>query len=300
MGEQEHSARRLVPVALFVAVCSISFASIFFRKAAPTHPLVCAGLRLAVAAVLLAPLTVRAALNGRLAGRQLFYALGAGLAYGVHFGAWVTSLTLTTVAASVTLVTTTPLILAFAGVITRKDRPDRRLGFSIGLAFFGLLIIGSKDLHQGAGALTGDALALLGAAAMASYMLIGRKLGDELDLWAFTGVATAVGAVALLTTALILGIPLQPASTESFVFIALAALLPQLVGHSLLTWSLRHARPATVSMAVVGHAVGATLLAWIWLSEIITARIALGCVLTLAAVALAIAARPLMKLDEDR
>jgi len=282
------SEARLTAPALFIAVLAISFAAIFFRKAEPTHPLVAAGIRLAVAAIVLLPLTVRSIAAGRVHRRLVESAVAAGFLYGLHFGAWVTSLTLTTVAASVTLVTTTPLLLAIVGTVTGRDRPGRRLWVSLALAFVGLAFIGGADLTLGSGVLLGDALALLGAAAMASYLIVGRRLGDSMDLWAFSGIATAVGAAVLLGGANLLGVPIRAASTEALVYLVLAALLPQLVGHNLLTWSLRHTTPSVVGMAVVGEPVGATILGWIILGETIRFPVGAGCAITIAAVILAI------------
>ncbi len=102
------ATRRLLIPGLFVAVTAVSFAAIFFRKASPTHPLVAAGLRLAFASVLLSPWLLSAWRRGTLTRTVLLHGSVAGLFYGVHFGAWVSSLTLTSVAASVTLVTATP------------------------------------------------------------------------------------------------------------------------------------------------------------------------------------------------
>jgi len=278
-----------VPAALFVAVVAISFAASFFRKAMPTHPLVMAGLRLTVAAVCLAPFTIRGLRRGTLRGRSLRGGLLAGVLYGVHFGAWVTSLTLTSVAASVTLVTTTPLLLGVIGWITGRDRPDRRLWLGLAVAVSGLVLIGSADLGKGLDNLAGDGAALLGMAAIAGYFLVGRALaGDRFDLLAFSGLACAVGAAVLMITAVVTGIPLAPASSEAMLWITLSALLPQLVGHNLLTWALRHATPSQVAMAVVGEPVGATLIGWIWLREAVGPVEALGCGLTLLAVAVVV------------
>lgn len=277
-----------VPVALFVAVVAISFAASFFRKAMPTHPLIMAGLRLTVAAVCLAPFTIRGLRRGSLRGGVLRGGLLAGVLYGVHFGAWVTSLTLTSVAASVTLVTTTPLLLGVVGWITGRDRPERRLWLGLAVAASGLALIGGNDLLRGASNLAGDGAALLGMAAIAGYFLVGRSLGSGFDLLAFSGLACAVGAATLLATASVLGIPVAPASSEAMLWITLSALLPQLVGHNLLTWALRHATPSQVAMAVVGEPVGATFIGWIWLGERIGAVEALGCGLTLVAVAVVV------------
>ena len=280
--------RLAIPAALFIAVLAISLAASFFRKAMPTHPLVMAGLRLAIAAACLAPFTIRAFARGTLTRQTIRGGLVAGVLYGVHFGAWVTSLTLTSVAASVTLVTTTPLLLGVVGWLTGKDRPDRRLWLGLAVAASGLALIGGADLARGMDNLAGDGAALLGMAAIAGYFLVGRSLGDRFDVLAFSGLACATGAVVLLVTATLAGISIAPASGEALLWISLSALLPQLVGHNLLTWALRHATPSQVAMAVVGEPVGATLIGWIWLGEGVGALEALGCGLTLTAVAVVV------------
>ena len=290
-SEPTERDRRLVPAALVVAVSAISFAAILFRKAEPTHPLVSAGIRLAVASLLLSPFVVRAARGARLPRPVVRCALLAGLFYAVHFGAWVWSLALTTVAASVTLVTATPLLLAGAAVVTGRDRPTGRLWGALALAAVGVTIIGGADLGTSPSALAGDGLALLGCAGMAGYLLGGRRLGRDLDVLAFTGIATGVAAVVLLGTSAALGIELRPASGEALVYLVLAALLPQIVGHSLLTWALRHTTPTVVGLATVGEPVGSTLLGLALLSEVPPVLVVVGCVVTLAAVALALSAR---------
>jgi drug/metabolite transporter (DMT)-like permease len=273
-----------VRLALGVAIASISFAAIFIRQAAPTHPLVIAGTRLALASVVLAWPTWRAYRAGRLPRTVLKRAAIGGLLYGVHFGTWVTSLTLTSVASSVTLVTATPLLLALISTLTRRDHPERRQWISIGLAVVGLSLIGWADLSLSPDALLGDGLALVGAVAMAFYLLLVRGMGEKLDVLAFSGVSTAVGALSLFSAALALEVPLAFSSLESLGWVALAALVPQLIGHNLLTWSLRHATPTAVGIATVGEPVGSTLLAWVWLHERVGPIVAAGCAITLVAV----------------
>ena len=278
-------------LALVTAVLAISFAAPFFRMAAPTPPVVSAGVRLMVASLLLAPLAWRSAQARRPSVRMMRLAAVAGLFYGVHFGTWVWSLELTTVAASVTLVTATPLLLGGWALLTKSDRPNRRLWLAIGLATVGIAIIGGADWRFSSSALAGDGLALLGAAAMAGYLLVGRRLGQALDVWVFSAIATGVGGVVLLTTAIHSGQSPIPVSWTSFGFLVLAAALPQLVGHTLLTWSLRHTKPSVVGMATVGEPVGATFLARVWLGESIAPWVAFGCSITMMAVSIAVLAQ---------
>lgn len=272
-----------------IGVGAISFAAIFFKKAAPTHPIAAAGIRLLLSAALLAPLALRSVRRGA-ASRPLVRAgCIAGLMYGVHFGTWVASLTMTSVAASATLVTATPLLLAVWALLTGRDRPKPGLWLSLSLAVVGVVLIGGHDgLHVGRQALIGDGLALTGAAAMAGYLLTGRGLGAAMDVWLFMAIATFVGGVALLGCALATGVPFVAASPEAFLYLLLAALFPQLVGHSLLTWSLQYTTPTVVGIATLGEPVGAALIGWLWLGEVVSPTIALGCSIILCAVVLAL------------
>ncbi|MEM9187694.1 MAG: DMT family transporter [Myxococcota bacterium] len=286
MSSQPTKDRRVF-FALLIAVTAISFAAIFFRKSEGTHPLVAAGIRLLIAAVLLSPLVVRGLRRKTFDGRALRLAALAGLAYAAHFGTWVWSLSLTTVAASVTLVTATPLLLAVYAVVRGKDQPARHHWFAVGLALIGVSLIGSADSGNPS-ALVGDGLAFVGAASMAVYMLLARHAGEKLDVWAFTGVATFVGAVVLLSIALVGGVPIAFESEAAFFYIVLAALVPQIIGHSLLTWSLRHTRPTVVGIATVGEPVGSAFLGWLWLGEHVGLLAAIGCLVTIGAVVLAL------------
>jgi drug/metabolite transporter (DMT)-like permease len=269
-ARQEQQMSRRTVMLLVIAIASISCAALFFRKAQATHPLLTAGFRLSIAALCLWPFVLKRALS--LPGKFWRAGLLAGLCYAVHFGAWVWSLNLTTVAASVTLVTATPL---FLGLL--------RLWLALALAVLGVTVIGANDMGADGGQLIGNALALLGAVGMAGYLLVGRSCAPEQALPLIT-VAATIGALLLLGVAVAIGLPLEPASSESLFWIAMAALIPQLIGHTSLTLALRDATPTSVAMSTVGEPVGAALLAFIFLGESVSLMVAVGCAFTLLAV----------------
>lgn len=283
------SATLRARLAVVAGVTAISFAAILFKLAQPTHPLVASATRLGISALLLAPLTIRGWRRGKLRGRVGRDAILAGFLYGLHFGAWVGSLDLISVAASVTLVTATPVFLALVALVTGKDRPTARHGVSIAIALGGVLLIARAG--PGDGAWSGNALALTGAFAMGLFLLVARRHGDSLDAWAFTGVACAVATVVLLACALAAGVPLELGHADALFPLAMAALVPQLIGHGCLTWSLRHLKPTTVGLATVAEPVGSTLLAWVWLHEIPGPLTLVGCGIVLTAVVITLGAK---------
>lgn len=270
-------------------MASISCAALFFRKAQPTHPLVTAGLRLTIAALCLWPFVFRRI--RQLDGRFWMTGALAGGCYAVHFGAWVWSLELTTVAASVTLVTATPIMLGVVGWLSGRDAPGGRLWSALALALLGVFMIGLDSSGGTDKSWIGDALALLGAAGMAGYLLLGRSCESGTALPLIT-VAASVGALILLGTALALQIPIETASPTSLFWIVLAALIPQLIGHTCLTMALEDAPPTSVAMSTVAEPVGAATLAWVFLNESVSLIVMCGCTCTLLAVLLSLRGSP--------
>jgi drug/metabolite transporter (DMT)-like permease len=270
---------RRIALALAVAVMAISFAAILFKLAPGLDPRVAAGWRLLLAGLLTSPFWLRRRPPLRLL-------VPAGFAYGLHFGAWVASLGLVSVALSVTAVTTTPLILALVGLATRRDRPTPRTFASLLLGAAGLALMAAHAPLAGS-PLIGLGLALLGALAMAAYLLVVARAPQAHPL-ALSGASAGLGGLLLLAAAAIAGVPLLPSTPTEALVVLGAATLPQLLGHGLMTFAVRHVGPTRVALATLGEPVGAALLAALLLAEPVGPIEALGALLTLAAVALAL------------
>lgn len=297
-------ASELVPVGLGVAVLAISSAAPVIRLAAPLGPEVIACLRVSVSAVVLALVTHRASARALrlLVGsrREALWTILAGLCLAAHFGAWIASLSMTTVVRSVALVSTQPL---FAGLFARAlgDRAPPRLYLGSAVAIAGTLIMIVTLEPQTSSATSqawlGDLLALSGAVTAAMYLAIGRKvhanLGDVLPVEGYFVCVNLVAASALWIFALARGAELAPIGVEQSDYLAVLwlGLLPGIVGHGLLNWAVRRVPVHVVSLAALLEPAGAAVLAWLLLAEVPVARELLGAALLIAGVALGLPRR---------
>jgi drug/metabolite transporter (DMT)-like permease len=270
---------------LLIGVVTVSFAAIFIRLAhAP--PLVTAGYRLGLAALIVGPLGLLRRwpeLRG-LDRNDLLWAVLSGGFLTLHFIFWIASLEHTTVASSVVFCATNPL---FAGVVAHLLGQDRlsRLGFAgIMLAVVGGMIIGWADVTLGGRALWGDFLALLGAAMVAGYFMVGRRLRPKLSLLAYVSIVYSIAAVGAL---LVCGLTRQTMtgySTFTYVMLVMLALGPQIIGHSSLNWALRHLPASAVGVTTLGEPVGSAILACLILQEVPTLLKLAGAVFILAGI----------------
>lgn len=273
-----------VTVVLAAAIVAISMAAIFIRLA-DAPGVVIALLRMVLASLVMAPLTLRGLRRTPLRGRTLGFTVVAGLLLGVHFATWITSLNLTTVAASVTLVATAPLWVALFAWLFMARAPSFSVLIGVVLAVGGAAIIGFGGLGGGTAPLLGDALALTGAASAAGYLLLGRtvqRTGVGLD--AYAGVAYAVAAVVLAPLPALFGLSYLAYPPTSFAWMALLALVPQLVGHNGVNYAMRHLDPTLVATTTLLEPIGSTLLALVIFREVPSALTLIGAAVLLAGV----------------
>lgn len=256
------------PLVLALALLGISLAGPLIRLSG-AHPLAIATWRLGFSLVVIVGFL---AATGQwrqwrdLTRREVALACGAGALLALHFWSWNTSVTLTTVAASVVLVNTQPVVVALLSSIWLHEHPAPRQWVGIGVAMAGAIVIALPDvLAQGVGggsrALLGDLLAVVGAITAAIYFVTGRRLRSALDLWAYVGLVYGACFVVLLVLCAVMSVPLAPQPPRELgIFLALA-LGPMLLGHTGLNWALRYLPAYVVNLTLLGEPVGATLLA---------------------------------------
>jgi drug/metabolite transporter (DMT)-like permease len=273
-----------------IGVSVVSTAAILIRLAqADTPSLVIAAWRLVLASLVLAPIALvghRAELRG-LTRREWASLLVAGLLLALHFVAWITSLAYTSVAASVVLVSSNPLFVGLASHLLLRERLTRGMVVALLIASSGSVLIGLGDLRRGVHWLWGDALALVGAMAAAGYFLIGRRLRARLSLLAYVFPVYGTAAVTAMTVMLLSGVPTLPRHSQTWLWLLLLALGPQIVGHSSLNWALRYLSATYVTLATLVEPIGSTLLAWWLLKESPSPWAVAGGILVLSGIAIA-------------
>lgn len=256
------------PLALLFGLVAVSSGAIFFRLA-DAPPLVESAYRTGLATLVLLPIAWTRARHElrRLTRRDLALALGAGAFLALHFAAWVSSLDLTTVAASTVLVTTNPIWVGLLTPFLSTDRITRQTALGIAISVVGAVVIGWGDFQGGTRALLGDALAVVGAIAAAFYLLIGRRLRQRLSLVSYIVVCYGMAAVLLLGVALLLGQPLLGYSPQSYAALLAVALIPQVLGHSSFNWALEWFSASLIAVVLLGEPILSTLWAYLFLGE---------------------------------
>ncbi|MGY1699281.1 DMT family transporter [Geodermatophilus sp. SYSU D00766] len=250
-----------------VAVVGISFSGPL-TALVTTSFLAIAFWRNAAGAALLVPVLLgreRGTLSG-LRPRDLTTSVVAGLFLAAHFAAWLPSLSMTTVAASTALVTTTPVWTALAARVSGVRLPVQ-VWLGLALAVVGVALIVGVDVAVSLEALAGDGLALLGAICAGGYMLAGARARTRLATSAYSVVCYSTCAVVLAVAALVTTTPLAGFSARDWWLIAAITVCAQILGHTLLNLVLSTVGPTVVGLAVLLEVPGALLVALVLLQQ---------------------------------
>jgi drug/metabolite transporter (DMT)-like permease len=280
-------------VLMGIAVVGVSFSGPL-TALVTTSVLAIAFWRNAAGAALLVPVLLgreRATLAG-LRPRHLGTSVLAGLFLAAHFAAWLPSLSMTTVAASTALVTTTPIWTALAARVSGVRLPGP-VWWGLALAVVGAALIAGVDVAVSLEALAGDGLALLGALCAGGYMLAGARARTRLATSAYSVVCYSTCAAALAVAALVAGVPLAGFSARDWWLIAAITVCAQMLGHTLLNLVLSDVGPTVVGLAILLEVPGALLVALVLLGQTPPLLALPGMVAVVAGVALVVrAGRP--------
>ena len=283
---------------LLLSILAVSTAAILIRLVnEQASALVIAAYRLSFSALLsgLIYLTGKHDRNN-LNRRNLLWMALSGVFLAAHFAAWISSLELISVSSSVILVTTTPLWVALLSplVLKEKVRPVFYIGMvfallgGISIALSSSCAVTSSGLacspaqfEDNPQTLKGMLLALLGAWMASGYMLIGRKIRAQTDNSQYTLIVYASAAVILVFAAVFRGERLLGYSPRVYLIFLAMALIPQMLGHSILNYTLKFLPATLISMALLGEPIGSTLLAVLFLNEIPSTMEIIGGILIL-------------------
>ena len=284
---KKHSSMALV----VFAVCMVSYSGPMVKGALNegASPISVALLRMLAAALLMLPYEARQCVRRRipmkLTPAQWGLTALAAAFLAAHYITWITSLTGTSTFASVALVCTQPLFVAFFSYVLFRERTPRRALPGALLALLGAVTIalsglsGQEAQATGQEALRSNLLALAGAVLMAAHCLAGRQIRQTLAAEVYTPVLYLITALLLALCLPLSGLP----------YMAGLVIGSTLLGHAVFAYALSGVSANVISFALLGEPVGAMIFSMIFFGEVPTWPVALGGLLTLMGLALYLA-----------
>lgn len=273
---------------LIIGIISIALSSILI-KLSPAPTPVMGMYRLFFAMVLMSPWVKWGQLVTIITGlrkRERWLLILSGIFLGLHFLLWMESLTYTSVASSMILLSLQPVFVLVGSYLLYKERTTRIAAVALGIAIIGSSIIAWGDIGLSPRALWGDVLSVLGGLSYALYMLSGQNLCSKMPSLAYSFFVFGIGGVLLLVYNLAKGIQMTSYPASDWIIFGLLALIPTILGQMLFNKLLQVMSASTISMAIILEPVFAIALADLMLGEQIQGWAAAGGLITLMGITL--------------
>ncbi len=278
---REHRIGILQAVA---ATGCFSIGAILVRWAEAFSPLEITSLRLLLGGGLVGAAAWARRQRLRLDGAERRRVLPIGAIAALHFIAFITSLTLTTVAHSLTITYTAPLfIAALSRRVLGEPLPPRTLP-GAALAVIGIASLAGFQADLTPRMLLGDLCAVGSAVTFALYSVYGRRERGGIPVLAYASWVYLLAG--LLTAPFAVGVLTRPLPGQAIAAVVAMAIFPMALGHTLYNAAIRRLHPSLPNLIATQEVTLAILLAWLLLGEVPGWNALLGAALTLVGVAL--------------
>lgn len=218
---------------------------------------------------------------GKLNVKQWGMGVLSGFLLSVHYVLWFESLNYTSVASSTVIVCLQPLFALIGGYFIFKEKYSKLALMGCVIAILGSVVIGWGDLQISNEALLGDIMALVAAAIIAGYFMVGQHIRTTLSAIPYSVISFGSGSVFLAIYSLMrnenfINYPLK--TWGAFLGLAFMATI---LGQFIFTWLLKWLSASIISMSILGEAVGTCILSYFILSEKISLQQGTGIVIIL-------------------
>jgi drug/metabolite transporter (DMT)-like permease len=273
------SPRSTDVLALCIGLLAVSVSAILVRLCI-SDPMAIAFWRLLLAGSVFTVWTL--ARGQRISAHDFKIAVMAALFLALHFYLWISSLFMTSINSSVVLLAIQPLFALVLQVAIHRIRATRRNMFSLSGGLIGAVILAHGDFLKGGIAGQGDVFAIISAALAATYLFTGSHRTGPLipylaTVYMFAG-AMLFGAAAVRGDALVAVRPVD------WFWFAMIALIPTLLGHTMLNRATKVFPPYVVNLSVLVEPLIAGTLAYFVFAEIPTGNVLLGATFIVGAV----------------
>jgi len=238
---------------LLVGVWACAAAIIFIRLSS-TPPITLTGLRLLLAAGVLSPLLIRdlRAHPGQLGWPNIRATMLAGLAMGGHFTSWIIGARMAVPTNASLIVNMIPMVMPLFLLAMVRERITRRELLGTLLAMAGVFVLGAWDFHVSAEHFTGDVICFASMLIFCFYLTLGRKNRHFATIWLYVVPLYFFGGLVFLIVGAVVEIGICGRTVawglREVLLIAALVIIPTIIGHSILNYSVKHVRGQVVGI----------------------------------------------------
>ena len=262
-------------LALAIGILCISVFPILV-KLQLTGGLISAFYRMAIAGALLLPYVIVTKKFKLPKTSVLILAILCGLLFASDVAVWNISIQESSATQATLLTNLSPVWVGVGSFLFLKNKPAINFWIGTVIALFGMITLVGFEFFLNLDFNTAFLLAILSGILYAIYMLVSKNVLAEMDVLSFMMVTLITSTIFLGTVCLVLNEPFSGFSNAGWLVLFIQGVVCQLIAWLLISYATQNMRATRISLSLLGQAVLATILAWVFLDEKITIQMIIG------------------------
>ena len=254
---------------LIIAEIAASSAVIFI-KLSTSHPLILASYRLLFAAVLLTPAYLVEYKKHFIhySIKNIKYSIVPAVFLSLHFITWITGAKLTLASNATIIVNMVPVVMPFVSLLILKEKLYTMELIGTSISMMGIVYLSIFDFQLSSSSFKGDVICFISMILFAFYLGFGRKNRNIPSVWLYVVPLYYFAGVFTIIISMIFINPFIFPDTRNLIYILGLAIIPTIIGHSLMNYAVRYFKSQTVSIINQIQLLFASIMAFIFLKEI--------------------------------
>lgn len=256
-------------ILVFGSLCAST--AVIMIKLSHCESLFLAGARCLVAAAFLSPLYFyhRRKVNMSEYKNPYLRIFIPGVLLAIHFMSWIIGARMTPASNSSLIVNFVPIVMPFFMLGFGKERIKRNEIYGTIIATIGVIILFYNDIQLGTKeGFWGDVICFASMLSFCIYLLLARMNGDIPVIWLYVTPLYFVTGLVSMACSFIFRDPLSTLNTKEWYYILLLAVIPTIMGHSILNYSMKILRSQIVAIGNLSQCLFASVLAVYFLDEV--------------------------------
>ena len=206
----------------------------------------------------------------------LILAILCGLLFASDVAVWNISIQQSSATQATLLTNLSPVWVGVGSFLFLKNKPATNFWIGTLIAIFGMITLVGFQFFINLDFNMAFLLAILSGVLYAVYMLVSKNVLTEMDVLSFMLVTLITSTLFLGIVCLITGESFSGFSNAGWIVLCIQGIVCQLIAWLLISYATQNMRATRVSLSLLGQAVLATILAWLFLDEKITFQMIVG------------------------
>jgi drug/metabolite transporter (DMT)-like permease len=265
---------------LFIALLSVSSSAIIVRYLPELHAITIAFVRMSIAGIILWIFSIFKP-QGKLSFKMRVFTIISGIFLGIHFAFFFSAVKMTSLANATLFGTLAPVFTIILNYLIYKNKINYKIIIGLFLSILGGIVMQGFELNFESQRFMGDLFAIICSFWMALVLIITKIVRKKHSTIIYSRLLYFSASITLLVLIIILNIPFRMPTQQEFSFLLLIGFIPNILGHSILYYSIRYLPSSTVASIPLGEPIIVSIMGLILFNELIPIFVIIGGIIAL-------------------